>query len=219
MWKKLEQWQRIAIITVIAITVIAVVAQFTKKYWKKKKIADLLIQYKGKLTQEQVKTDSANIANDTDTTETETTPTDMSTTGLTPTANDGINNPLNLRVEAVNNWQGKITQAGAKFEQFATMWQGWRAGMKNLLNMSKQTTTHSFNDTIPILSPNSDGNNDANYIKGVAGNSGVDTSLDLTTLSADDFKAVVKAMAKEEQKADFVINDDDVNMAYDSLTV
>lgn len=137
-------------------------------------------------------------------------------TSLTPTANDGINNPLNIRANKANAWLGKITPAGNNFEQFSAMWYGYRAGMKNLLNVAKQTPTHSFNDTIPVLSPASDNNNVPAYIQAIE-NAGVDTSVDVSTLDESSFKALIKAMAYHEQKAGFTVNEADIDAAYDDV--
>ena len=133
------------------------------------------------------------------------------TEGLTATANDGINNPLNIRATNIA-WEGKITKAGANFEAFQTMWQGYRAGMKNVLTVS---SGRSFNDTIPILSPATENNIPA-YIAAAQQN-GVDTTVAISDLDEADFKQLIANMAKHEQGDDFTINEADIDAAYDAI--
>lgn len=141
---------------------------------------------------------------------------DIPTQELTKTANDGINNPLNIRATD-NAWFGKITTNGAKFEQFDAMWKGFRAGMKNVVNVAKQTTNQDFTDTIAKLSPNSDNNNDAVYTSQVKSMAGIDATESIPDMSEATFKAMIKAMAYVEQGSNFVVNEADIDAAYEDL--
>ena len=104
----------------------------------------------------------------------------MSATNNTPTSNSGStlprgyrnNNPLNIRINSGNNWQGKVSpNTDGTFEQFTSMAYGFRAAfvlIRNYINNYAATTVQAI---ISKWAPNNE-NNTAGYISAVCGSTG-----------------------------------------------
>lgn len=104
----------------------------------------------------------------------------MSATNNTPTSNSGStlprgyrnNNPLNIRINSGNNWQGKVSpNTDGAFEQFTSMAYGFRAAfvlIRNYINNYAATTVQAI---ISKWAPNNE-NNTAGYISAVCGSTG-----------------------------------------------
>ena len=142
----------------------------------------------------------------------------MITPGLNKTANDGINNAVNIRANKANAWHGKITPEGNIFEQFELMWYSYRAGIIILWNLYAQGKT-TLNLIIATYAPASDGNTPVQYAATVAAAANIspDDSLAPYMHDKDTMSAIITAMAKVEQGASFEVNPDDVIAAWENL--
>lgn len=82
------------------------------------------------------------------------------------------NNPLNIRINSGNNWQGKVSpNTDGTFEQFTSMAYGFRAAfvlIRNYINNYAATTVQAI---ISKWAPNNE-NNTAGYISAVCGSTG-----------------------------------------------
>lgn len=140
------------------------------------------------------------------------------TSGAIDTANDGVNNPLDIRVSSTA-WQGKNTAPGKKFESFANMWQGYRAGLVNLRTIFNKGNT-TLTQMIGVYAPASDSNDVANYVSGLANAAGIDPlNDDMTALISDGptMQKIITYMARLEQGSSFSINPNDVVMAWNNI--
>ena len=117
-----------------------------------------------------------------------------------PTLGERNNNPLNIRKNSANNWQGKVDSDNA-FEKFTSTVFGIRAGLIILRNYRKTYGLNTLAQIIERFSPtvgSVDGkeyfNNTSNYILFVAGKSGIGAfqSFDFTP---DNLLPIVQSMA------------------------
>ena len=75
------------------------------------------------------------------------------------------NNPLNLR-KTKEPWRGKVIPGtDPDFEQFDNMYNGIRAGMRNIQTMYLVHGCHAVEDIIRRWAPASDGNDTEAYIR------------------------------------------------------
>jgi len=140
------------------------------------------------------------------------------TTGSIDTSNDGVNNPLNIRVSN-NAWQGKNTLPGKSFESFEKMWQGYRAGLINLQSIFKAGHT-TLTDMISVYAPKDDGNSLQTYVQGIENATGIDPLNDDMTQYINDgptMQAIITYMAQLEQGANFKVNPADIQLAWNNI--
>lgn len=79
------------------------------------------------------------------------------------------NNPLNIRINPANKWQGKVANnTDGVFEQFVAMEYGYRAAMKLIQNYINNYGLKTVSDIISRWAP-TDENNTAGYIQRVIG--------------------------------------------------
>lgn len=127
----------------------------------------------------------------------------MSATNNTPTSNSGStlprgyrnNNPLNIRINSANNWQGKVTpNTDGAFEQFTSMAYGFRAAfilIRNYINNYGATTVQAI---ISKWAPNNE-NNTAAYISAVCGSTGFSPDTIINPYNETQMCKLVFAMA------------------------
>lgn len=79
------------------------------------------------------------------------------------------NNPLNIRINPANNWQGKVANnTDGVFEQFVAMEYGYRAALKLIQNYIRKDGLNTVAQIISKWAPNNE-NNTAGYIQRVIG--------------------------------------------------
>lgn len=82
------------------------------------------------------------------------------------------NNPLNIRINAANNWQGKITpNTDGSFEQFISMAYGYRAAMSLIRTYITKYSCRTIAQIISKWAPNNE-NNTTGYINRVCSTTG-----------------------------------------------
>ena len=149
------------------------------------------------------------------------------TTGQNPTCDNGINNPGNIEVSSIP-WQGKITPAGAgPMEQFATMWQGYRALIDTIKSHYKtwgQTTLNLFmaGNGNPGYAPASvPGNNPSNEASFAASKAGISADDDIGQYLNNPtvLGNIVAGIAVFEQGETFIPNQADIQMAMNDLGI
>ena len=105
------------------------------------------------------------------------------------------NNPLNIRYNAANNWQGKVAQnTDGVFEQFVAMEYGYRAALKLIRNYITKDNLFTVTDVISKWAPPTE-NNTAGYIQRVIGMNQWTASKVIDPYSKDDMCDLVYAMA------------------------
>lgn len=78
------------------------------------------------------------------------------------------NNPLNIRLNNANNWNGKtLTNTDGKFEQFISMYYGFRAALLLLQTYIIKYGCNNISKIITRWAPPSDNNRTAKYIADV----------------------------------------------------
>lgn len=79
------------------------------------------------------------------------------------------NNPLNIRINPANKWQGKVSNnTDGVFEQFVSMEYGYRAALKLIQNYINNYGLNTVAQIIAKWAPNNE-NNTAGYIQRVIG--------------------------------------------------
>lgn len=79
------------------------------------------------------------------------------------------NNPLNIRINPANKWQGKVANnTDGVFEQFVSMEYGYRAALKLIRNYITRDGLTTVADIIAKWAPNTE-NKTAGYIQRVIG--------------------------------------------------
>jgi len=106
------------------------------------------------------------------------------------------NNPLNLRWDGVNNWQGLTGQDSHGFCVFDTPVNGIRAAAKNLDSYIR-TGENTINLIISRWAPAQDNNNVPAYIDAVEQNSGIDRNS-VIVKSRGDYVPLLAAMIRQE---------------------
>lgn len=123
------------------------------------------------------------------------------------------NNPLNIRINSANNWQGKVTpNTDGAFEQFTSMACGFRAAfilIRNYINNYGATTVQAI---ISKWAPNNE-NNTAAYISAVCGSTGFSPSTIINPYNETQMCKLVYAMAIVENG--YAPNWYDVNAGWD----
>ena len=105
------------------------------------------------------------------------------------------NNPLNIRINPANNWQGKIANnTDGVFEQFTHMSYGYRAALKLIRNYIQNDGLETVTQIISKWAPNTE-NNTSGYIQRVIGMNQWTAGKVIDPYSKDDMCDLVYAMA------------------------
>ena len=105
------------------------------------------------------------------------------------------NNPLNIRINPANNWQGKVqNNTDGVFEQFVAMEYGYRAALKLIRNYIQNDGLTTVAEIIAKWAPNNE-NNTAGYIQRVIGINQWTPAKVIDPYSKDDMCDLVYAMA------------------------
>lgn len=104
-------------------------------------------------------------------------------------------NPLNIRINPTNNWQGKVANnTDGEFEQFVAMEYGYRAALKLIRNYITRDGLTTVSDIIAKWAPNTE-NNTAGYIQRVIGINQWTPAKVIDPYSKDDMCDLAYAMA------------------------
>lgn len=114
------------------------------------------------------------------------------------------NNPLNIRFNERNKWEGKITEnkQDCEFEEFQSMKWGFRAAFVLIHNIITKHGKKTLADIIATWAPASDGNNPAGYTNTVASRLGIDPKKELDFEDGVIICGVVQEMARVETGRD-----------------
>lgn len=107
------------------------------------------------------------------------------------------NNPLNIRINPANNWQGKVAvenNTDGVFEQFVAMEYGYRAALKLIQNYINNNGLNTVAQIIGKWAPNTE-NNTAGYIQRVIGINQWTPAKMIDPYSKDDMCDLAYAMA------------------------
>ena len=117
------------------------------------------------------------------------------------------NNPLNIRINAANNWKGKVPlsqNTDGAFEQFVSMPYGFRAAfvlLRNYINGNYsgggQPKLNTIRKLIGRWAPINENNTD-NYITHVVSWSGIPADRVISASDANALIPIVYAMARQE---------------------
>ena len=125
---------------------------------------------------------------------------DMKTTTNNTTLPRGYrnNNPLNIRYNPSNKWQGEVSKnTDGTFEQFTTMAYGYRAAFVLLRKYINTYGLHTVTEIINRWAPPTE-NNTSGYISRVIGTNGWTASQIINANNKDDMCKLVYAMALVE---------------------
>lgn len=123
---------------------------------------------------------------------------------MTPTPR-GIrnNNPLNIRRNPANRWQGRLqSPTDPQFEQFEDMLFGFRAAFVLIRTYMRQRGVSSLAQIVNLWAPPSE-NNTAAYISSVESLARVERSIKLDFSQKRKLCAIVRAMAIVENGVNF----------------
>lgn len=105
------------------------------------------------------------------------------------------NNPLNIRINANNNWQGKVqANTDRVFEQFISMPYGYRAAIKLIRNYISNYACDTVEKIISKWAPPTENNTDK-YITDVCNLSGLTPNTRIGLNSKNAIKKMVYAMS------------------------
>lgn len=105
------------------------------------------------------------------------------------------NNPLNIRINPANNWQGKVANnTDGVFEQFVSMEYGYRAALKLIQNYINNDGLKTVSQIIGKWAPNNE-NNTAGYIQRVIGVNQWTPAKVIDSRNASEMADLVYAMA------------------------
>lgn len=108
------------------------------------------------------------------------------------------NNPLNIRINPANNWQGKVqNNTDGVFEQFVAMEYGYRAALKLIRNYITNDGLTTVSEIISKWAPNNE-NNTAGYIQRVCNSTGWVPGKTIDPYNVHDMADLVYAMALVE---------------------
>lgn len=120
------------------------------------------------------------------------------------------NNPLNIRINAKNAWQGRIPldrNTDGTFEQFVNARMGFRAAAVLIIKHFDFDGATTIQKLVAIWAPPSE-NDTASYIAFVSQETGLASDKPLNLHSCADLAPVVMAMAKQESGGWFFSDDD-----------
>lgn len=108
------------------------------------------------------------------------------------------NNPLNIRINAANNWQGKVTpNTDGAFEQFVSMAYGYRAAMSLIRTYITKYNCRTIAQIIGKWAPNNE-NNTTGYINRVCTTTGYTPDTVINPDSQTQMSNLVYAMSLVE---------------------
>lgn len=108
------------------------------------------------------------------------------------------NNPLNIRLNSANAWDGKVANnTDGVFEQFVSMEYGYRAALKLIRNYINNYGLNTVTKIITKWAPNNE-NNTANYINRVCETTGWLPSKVIDPYNMQDMCDLAYAMALVE---------------------
>lgn len=108
------------------------------------------------------------------------------------------NNPLNIRINNANNWQGKVTpNTDGAFEQFSSMAYGFRAAFVLIRNYINNDGLNTVQAIISKWAPNNE-NNTAGYISTVCVITGFSPGTIINPYNETQMCKLVFAMAIKE---------------------
>ena len=126
------------------------------------------------------------------------------------------NNPLNIRYNSANNWQGKVLpNTDGAFEQFANIAYGYRAAFKlirNYISQGYKTVAQIIARWAPSTENNTDG-----YINRVCQTTGFYPSTVIMRNDRNALEALVYAMAIFENGYIPLPNKTEISQGYDAL--
>lgn len=127
------------------------------------------------------------------------------------------NNPLNIRYNAANNWQGKVLpNTDGAFEQFETMEHGYRAALYLIRKYIRNYGLQTVADLISRWAPNTE-NNTAGYISRVCKTTGLEPATVITADDRDKIEDITYAMAIVENGATILPDRGQIHRAWDML--
>jgi hypothetical protein len=109
-------------------------------------------------------------------------------------------NPLNIRINPANNWQGRVDPAkntDGDFEQFTDPVWGIRAGARNIIFHYDRNGADTVRKLVALWAPPSENDTEA-YIRFVCGQSGFQSSRKLDFHRFEYLKPVLVAMIRIE---------------------
>ena len=127
---------------------------------------------------------------------------------IKPTLGTKNNNPLNIRYNKANQWQG-MTGENKGYCTFVSSIYGMRAAAVLLKNYITKYRLTSVKNLIHRWAPPSDNNPTQNYINFVAGKLGISPNAAVLTVS--DIPALIKAMIKFENGMNPYSDNDIIN--------
>lgn len=105
------------------------------------------------------------------------------------------NNPLNIRINPGNNWDGKVANnTDGVFEQFVAMEYGYRAAMKLIRNYITKYDLNTVGQIISKWAPDSE-NDTAGYISRVSSTTGWLPTKEIDPYNMQEICDLVYAMA------------------------
>ena len=126
------------------------------------------------------------------------------------------NNPLNIRYNAANNWQGKVLpNTDGAFEQFENIAYGYRAAfvlLRNYIKDGYNTIAQIIGRWAPATENNTDG-----YINRVCQTTGFYPSTVITRNDRNALEALVYAMAIVENGYMPLPNKTEISQGYDAI--
>jgi len=109
-------------------------------------------------------------------------------------------NPLNIRINPANNWQGRVEPAkntDGAFEQFTDAVWGIRAGARNIIFHYDRNGADTIRKLVTLWAPPSE-NDTSGYVRYVSGSSGFQPDQGLDFHKHEHLKPVLVAMIRIE---------------------
>lgn len=108
------------------------------------------------------------------------------------------NNPLNIRHNRANAWQGRVSpQTDPSFVQFASMSYGIRAAFIIMFNYTRQTPGLTLADLVSRWAPPTENDSHA-YAHYVSNNAGIHLDAPVSSFTVGQWQDVLAAMALYE---------------------
>lgn len=109
-------------------------------------------------------------------------------------------NPLNIRINPANNWQGRVdpsSNTDGAFEQFTDPVWGIRAGARNIIFHYDRNGADTIRKLVTLWAPPSE-NDTSGYVRYVSGSSGFHPDQELVFHMYEHMKPVLVAMIRIE---------------------
>lgn len=107
-----------------------------------------------------------------------------------------LNNPLNIRYNPANNWQGQLKPERG-FCRFKTLYHGYRAAIR-ILQRYQLNGLNTVDKIINRWAPSSDGNDTKSYILFIKGELNLNNKPDYV-INYGDYFELLQAMTRIEQ--------------------